>query len=469
MELGANLQTFVAHVESLKNAEDGFSEEYQELKNKSVGYKANIPRTSGQIPGNSKKNRYKDIIPYDETRVELPLLDGVDGTDYINANYLRNKAGKCRVIAAQGPLSSTTCDFWRMVWVHNIQVVVMVARVVEMGKKKCEKYWPDDGSAMKYGEVIIHNDEVDETNLPNFVRRTMRITVGDQTRKLTHFQYLAWPDHGVPDSPKTVMQMLRQVREVVDISVAPMVLHCSAGCGRTGTVAVIDDIWTSLEDGFLENEIDIFGVTDAFRQCRQAIIQTKDQYFYAYKAVLDLIETIRTGMTPGMAVSSTAAPALPTKPNMASRNPFGPSSTTTAPATYENISMGAPLDELSGAEALYVNMANVAVGDVNRARTFTTNLLVPKVNDVFMAGGGIEETIDEEGADFTSPEPTGASPTGPRTWASSDRDTKRTRTSLADFDSMDWAGSRGNRISKPIGPRLPISFTIDPSYPKTFA
>ena len=110
-----------------------------------------------------------------------------------------------------------TCVPDLQVWVHNIQVVVMVARVVEMGKKKCEKYWPDDGSAMKYGEVIIHNDEVDETNLPNFVRRTMRITVGDQTRKLTHFQYLAWPDHGVPDSPKTVMQMLRQVREAADV------------------------------------------------------------------------------------------------------------------------------------------------------------------------------------------------------------------------------------------------------------
>lgn len=197
-------------------------------------YKQTQPSTDGALPCNIKKNRYKDILPFNDSRVHLPLIPDVEGSDYINACYLRNLKGECRSIAAQGPLSSTVLDFWRMLWAHNIQVVVMVARVVEMGKKKCEKYWPDDGAAMRYGEITVYSDSTDDSHAPDFIIRQLRVECAGQERLLTQFQYLSWPDHGVPDSPLTLMLMLRKIRDTINVSVAPMVIHCSAGCGRTG-------------------------------------------------------------------------------------------------------------------------------------------------------------------------------------------------------------------------------------------
>mmetsp|Transcript_6197 Transcript_6197/g.15964 ORF Transcript_6197/g.15964 Transcript_6197/m.15964 type:complete len:463 (+) Transcript_6197:197-1585(+) len=455
---GASLRRFFAHVKSLKEQEDGFAIEYAEIKRLGKKYKGEFAASIAGLPCNIKKNRYKDILPFDHSRVVLPQVEGAEGSDFINANYLRNRQGQVRVIAAQGPLSSTVLDFWRMLWHQNISVVVMVARVVEMGKKKCEKYWPDDLGAMRYGNVTVYSENVDDTFAPDFVIRSFKVEYEGKSRKLTHFQYLSWPDHGVPDSVTQLMKMLKTVRETVDTAQAPMVVHCSAGCGRTGTLAAIDDVWTELEAGPLTAHLDIFDVVNQFRQSRSSIVQTHDQYFMIFKAIIDLIDQFKTGLL----MAQTAKP-VSVKGGAAAP---GPASV----AIYGNVNADekgeAGADEPGYSEPLYINMASVAGGAdarLNTLRTLTTLQRV-KVDDVVMAASADDE-FDEVAEEPDAVEDRNA----PLDWATSCRDVSSVRSSMDKFDRMDF-DRKGHRIERPIGPRAPTSFKLNTNwFPVTWA
>ena len=253
------------------------------------------------MPFNAKKNRYKDIVPFDYCRVMLPQIPGVDGSDCINASYL--KAGeerRCTIIAAQGPLPQTVVDFWRMLWSHNIKVVVMAANEYEGGKKKCEKYWPDIGNPIMFDQIHVEQVKTDTKHAPDFIVHELKISCQGDVRYLHHFQYVTWPDHGVPESPIAVMRMLAAVREKQPLEDEwPIVIHCSAGCGRTGTLAAIDHVWGHLKSkDLLATTINVFNIVSEYRKRRQSIVQTPDQYLYVYKAVLDLVKNILQGIDP---------------------------------------------------------------------------------------------------------------------------------------------------------------------------
>jgi tyrosine-protein phosphatase non-receptor type 12/18/22 len=137
------------------------------------------------MPFNAKKNRYKDIVPYDYCRVMLPQIPGVEGSDYINASYLNTgNDQRCTIIAAQGPLPQTVVDFWRMLWSHNIKVVVMAANVFEGGKKKCEKYWPDVGSPLTFDQIHVEQVRTDNTHAPDFIVHELRISCQGHVRSV---------------------------------------------------------------------------------------------------------------------------------------------------------------------------------------------------------------------------------------------------------------------------------------------
>ena len=232
---------FLHHVSSLgaintKTKEDGFSVEFQTLKTMSADIKANneIQVTAGSLEINKKKNRYKDILPFEKRRVELYAIDNEEGSDYINASYIADPLNKLSYIAAQGPNTTTVNDFWRMLWYHAIEVVIMACREVELGKSKCKKYWVSPGEVKQFGIVTISH--VSEENITeDFIQRKLHIRCGDEEQMLTQLHYTGWPDHGVPNDVVPILSMIKKFRSIVPYgNDVPLVIHCSAGCGRTG-------------------------------------------------------------------------------------------------------------------------------------------------------------------------------------------------------------------------------------------
>jgi tyrosine-protein phosphatase non-receptor type 12/18/22 len=258
------LQAFIRHVNTLKEVEEetgvnGFTREFVSLRRSDDEYKRQkrFPSTVGAADINRKKNRYKDIIPFDYSRCVLPEVPGKEGSDYINASYLKIGDDVIPAIAAQGPLTTTVDDYWRMVWHYYVRIIIMCVKVIEAGKNKCAKYWPDPGETQAYGDITVTNRNNEEVG-NDFNINTLSVTCGGETRELSYFHYTAWPDHGVPKSPQSVLELLRQVRAIQPSLSPPFVVHCSAGCGRTGTIAAIDMLWHMLRHEALEARLDIF-------------------------------------------------------------------------------------------------------------------------------------------------------------------------------------------------------------------
>ena len=236
---------------------------FQELKSFSDQLKT-FPEYScsqGEMEVNRKKNRYKDILPFDSTRVRLSEYPGVPGSDYINANHIKGASGSNAYIAAQGPLPHTVNDFWRMVVETEVQVIVMACNETEAGKHKCEKYWHDqsdgegDEEERQFGKYSVKTLKMREI-CPDFMVRTMRLRwtsedekKREEERTVCQFHYSAWPDHGIPTQVKPLLEMVRLIRDCQASETLPVLIHCSAGCGRTGTICAIDFIWGLLRTG----------------------------------------------------------------------------------------------------------------------------------------------------------------------------------------------------------------------------
>ena len=232
---------FLHHVSSLSAVdastnEDGFANEFYELKSMSTQLKTNDKYNTaiGSLPINKKKNRYKDILPFESRRVELYPVEGEEGSEYINASYVADPMNKLSYIAAQGPNSYTVNDFWRMLWYHAIEVVVMACREIELGKSKCKQYWVSPGEVQQFGAITVTH--VSDDNISeDFIQRKMHIKCGDEDQMLTQLHYTGWPDHGVPSNVKPILNIIKKFRAIVPYgNDVPIVIHCSAGCGRTG-------------------------------------------------------------------------------------------------------------------------------------------------------------------------------------------------------------------------------------------
>ncbi|KAB0402978.1 hypothetical protein E2I00_007350 [Balaenoptera physalus] len=252
-----------------------------------------IPRVFGKFsikdarkPFNQNKNRYVDILPYDYNRVELSDINGDAGSNYINASYIDGFKEPRKYIAAQGPRDETVDDFWRMIWEQKATVIVMVTRCEEGNKNKCALYWPsmEEGSRV-FGDVIVEINE--HKRCPDYI--IQKLTIANRKEKatgraVTHIQFTSWPDHGVPEDPHLLLKLRRRVNAFSNFFSGPVVVHCSAGVGRTGTYIGIDAMLEGLE---AESKVDVYGYVVKLRRQRCLMVQVEAQYILIHQALVE--------------------------------------------------------------------------------------------------------------------------------------------------------------------------------------
>uniref|UniRef100_A0AAX7UIW9 Receptor-type tyrosine-protein phosphatase alpha n=1 Tax=Astatotilapia calliptera TaxID=8154 RepID=A0AAX7UIW9_ASTCA len=216
---------------------------------------------------NKEKNRYVNILPYDHSRVHLSSLEGVPDSDFINASFINGYQEKNKFIAAQGPKEETVNDFWRMIWEQNTVTIVMVTNLKERKECKCAQYWPDQG-CWTYGNIRVSVE--DTMVLVDYTIRKFCIQQKPQ-RLITQFHFTSWPDFGVPFTPIGMLKFLKKVKACNPQYAGPIVVHCSAGVGRTGTFIVIDAM---LDMMIAEKKVDVFGFVTRIRAQRCQMVQT---------------------------------------------------------------------------------------------------------------------------------------------------------------------------------------------------
>ncbi|XP_036681996.1 receptor-type tyrosine-protein phosphatase T isoform X4 [Balaenoptera musculus] len=286
------------HITQMKRGQGyGFKEEYEALPE---GQTASWD--TAKEDENRNKNRYGNIISYDHSRVRLLVLDGDPHSDYINANYIDGYHRPRHYIATQGPMQETVKDFWRMIWQENSASIVMVTNLVEVGRHpaghtvgnatlsrsaspgmvKCVRYWPDDMEV--YGDIKVTLIETEP--LAEYIIRTFTVQKKGyhEIRELRLFHFTSWPDHGVPCYATGLLGFVRQVKFLNPPEAGPIVVHCSAGAGRTGCFIAIDTMLDMAEN---EGVVDIFNCVRELRAQRVNLVQTEEQYVFVHDAILE--------------------------------------------------------------------------------------------------------------------------------------------------------------------------------------
>ncbi|XP_026121737.1 receptor-type tyrosine-protein phosphatase T isoform X9 [Carassius auratus] len=269
------------HITQMKCGQGyGFKEEYEGL---AEGQTA--PWETAKKDENRNKNRYGNIIAYptdDHTRVRLQLLEGDPHSDYINANYIDGYHRPRHYIATQGPMQETVRDFWRMIWQENSASIVMVTNLVEVGRVKCVRYWPDETEV--YGDIKVTLIETEP--LAEYVIRTFTVQKKGhhEIREIRQFHFTSWPDHGVPCYATGLLGFIRQVKFLNPPDAGPIVVHCSAGAGRTGCFIAVDIMLDMAES---EGVVDIFNCIRELRSQRVNMVQTEEQYVFVHDAILE--------------------------------------------------------------------------------------------------------------------------------------------------------------------------------------
>ncbi|XP_038056355.1 receptor-type tyrosine-protein phosphatase S-like isoform X2 [Patiria miniata] len=270
------------HIEHLKSNENLlFSQEYESIE---PGQQFTWDHSNLEV--NKPKNRYANVIAYDHSRVILSRVDGLPGSDYLNANYCDGYRKQNAYIATQGPLPETLGDFWRMVWEQRTCTLVMMTKLEERNRVKCDQYWPSKGHET-YGDiqVTLH----DMTDLATYSVRNfslINIKKPAEKREVRQFQFTAWPDHGVPEHATQVLAFVSRIKACNPPDAGPIVVHCSAGVGRTGAFIVIDSMLERIKH---EKTVDIYGHVTCLRAQRNYMVQTEEQYIFIHEALLEAV------------------------------------------------------------------------------------------------------------------------------------------------------------------------------------
>uniref|UniRef100_A0A671RCG4 Tyrosine-protein phosphatase non-receptor type 9 n=1 Tax=Sinocyclocheilus anshuiensis TaxID=1608454 RepID=A0A671RCG4_9TELE len=298
---GMSVQDLVQHVKCKKKK--GIYQEYEEIrKEPPAGTFDYSKKASNQI-----KNRYSDVLCLDQSRVRLCPLNNEDDetSDYINASFMDGYKRSNAYIATQGPLPKTFGDFWRMVWEQMVLIIVMTTRVVERGRVKCGQYWPlEAGRTEDYGYFLVRNVHIEMFQDFKLSHLELFNTQTGECRELSHYLYMSWPDFGVPKSASAMLDFQAHVKQRQESSLRtlypdwtgppggpPVVVHCSAGIGRTGTFCTLDICLSRLED---IGTVNIKQSVRRMRTQRAFSIQTWDQYYFCYKAVIEYAQ--QTGL-----------------------------------------------------------------------------------------------------------------------------------------------------------------------------
>ncbi|KAM9334909.1 receptor-type tyrosine-protein phosphatase O [Symphorus nematophorus] len=274
------LDDFDAYFKEMsKDSAYKFSLQFEELK--SVGL--DLSHDAADLPINRPKNRYTNILPYDFSRVKLISMHNDEGSDYINANYIPGYKHSKEYIATQGPLPETRNDFWKMVLQQKSPIIVMLTQCNERRRVKCDHYWPFTDEPVMYGEISV--EMLSQSESPEWTIRKFRLGYADESQDVLHLNYTSWPDHGVPtvNAIESILQFVHIVRQQANRTKDPIIVHCSAGVGRTGTFIALDRLMQHIR----EHEFaDILGMVSEMRSHRLSMVQTEEQYVFIHQCVL---------------------------------------------------------------------------------------------------------------------------------------------------------------------------------------
>ncbi|XP_045082077.1 tyrosine-protein phosphatase non-receptor type 2 isoform X1 [Coregonus clupeaformis] len=257
---------------------------YNEIRNQASEYSYKMAK----LPENRNLNRYRDVSPYDHSRVKLEHSEN----DYINASLVVVEEAQRTYILSQGPLRNTCGHFWLMIWEQNSKAVIMLNRIIEKGSEKCAQYWPTaEEHQLCYTDTGFVVTLVKEEDKSYYIIRVLELrnTETGRTREIYHFHYTTWPDFGVPESPASFLNFLVKVRESGSLGAehGPAVVHCSAGIGRSGTFSLVDTCLILMDKRKDPSSVDIQRVLLDMREYRMGLIQTPDQLRFSYRAVLE--------------------------------------------------------------------------------------------------------------------------------------------------------------------------------------
>jgi len=250
--------------------------------------------STAQLEINKEKNRYYNILLYDSTRVKLAPIEGVAGSDYINASFVN--LSERNYICCQAPLSDTIEDFHRMLWENNVETIVMLTRNIEDGRIKATDYLSALNEPKTFGvwKVDVLKEETHPAESA-YIRRVFTLQKGEEKRTITQFHYMAWPDHGVPENTTPLRNMSVSVNELEEKNPkAPTVVHCSAGIGRTGTYIIInsilDEILIAQQKNAPPPAFNLMKIVHSVRSMRPGMVNAYDQYEFIYRTLLSHIQ-----------------------------------------------------------------------------------------------------------------------------------------------------------------------------------